>query len=181
MRGPDITDDDHFRGAERPRVTLVEYGDYDCPHTRRAQSSVDRLVAENADVRIVFRHFPLRDLHANAEILSRVAEAAALQGRFWAIHDHLMSHRAPIDERGVLADAADAGVDMERVRRDVGLDAVARRIERDVRSGRARGIHSTPSFLFDGVLHDGHYDFETLARKLEDARRTGDTPAKERR
>lgn len=162
--------DDHVRGADRPAITIIEYGDYDCPHTRRAQAFVDRLVAENGDVGLVFRHFPLRRLHANAEILARVAEAAELQGRFWAMHDHLMRHRAPIDEQGVLADAEDSEVDMERVRRDVERDDVASRVERDVQSGRALGVHSTPSFFFDGVLHDGHYDFETLAGRLRDTR-----------
>jgi protein-disulfide isomerase len=165
-----MSNDDHFRGADAPTITLIEYGDYDCPHTRRAQANVDRLLAENGDVRVVFRHFPLRHLHANAEILSRIAEAAAMQGRFWPMHDHLMGHRAPVDENGVVADAAHAGVDMARLRQDVEREEIARRIERDVQSGRKHGVHSTPSFLFDGVLHDGHYDYDTLASKLAGAR-----------
>jgi protein-disulfide isomerase len=162
--------DDHVRGADSPAITIIEYGDYDCPHTRRAQAFVDRLVAENGDVRILFRHFPLRHLHANAEILARVAEAAELQGRFWAMHDHLMRHRAPIDEKGVLADAVDSGVDMVRLMRDVERDEIAKRVERDVQSGKALGVHSTPTFFFEGVLHDGHYDYETLARRLRETR-----------
>jgi len=165
-----IVEDDHARGAAHPAITIIEYGDYDCPHTRAAQSVVDRLVAENADVRIVFRHFPLRHIHANAEVLARIAEASTALGKFWPMHDHLMHHRRAIDEAAVMEDAAACGADMAAIRRALGDDAIVERIERDVRSGRASGVHSTPSFFFDGALHDGHYDYDTLAGKLREAR-----------
>jgi protein-disulfide isomerase len=161
-----------MRGAAEPAIVLVEYGDYDCPHTRAAQSVVDTLAREHPDLRVVFRHFPLRHLHANAEILSRLAEAAALQGKFWAMHDHLMTHRRGIDEESVRADAAAVGVDMKRAGQDVSDPQVLARIEVDVQSGKASGVHSTPSFFFDGVLHDGHYDYETLSAKLAQAQRS---------
>lgn len=167
-----LTDRDHVRGAAEPAIVLVEYGDYDCPHTRAAQSVVDRLAREHRDLRVVFRHFPLRHLHANAEILSRLAEAAALQGKFWEMHDHLMTHRHGIDQETVLADAAAVGVDMKRAARDVSEPHVRGRIEEDVQSGKASGVHSTPSFFFDGVLHDGHYDYDTLSTKLAQAARS---------
>ena len=166
-----LDENDYVRGATSPRIVLVEYGDYDCPHTRAAQSVVDRLMAENPDLRVAFRHFPLRHLHANAEILSRLAVAAHAQGRFWEMHDHLMQHREPIDEDGVFADAEASGVDMQRAQRELVGPIVLDRIERDVRSGKASGVHSTPSFFFDGVLHDGHYDYATLSTKLAEARR----------
>src|SRR5579863_6386437 len=96
-----VTDRDHVRGSTAPELTLVEYGDYDCPHTRAAQATVDRLARENPGLRVVFRHFPLRHIHANAEVLSRIAESAGLQSKFWEMHDHLMHHRSAIDEDAV--------------------------------------------------------------------------------
>jgi protein-disulfide isomerase len=165
----DVDELDHVRGAHDPLVVLVEYGDYECPHTRAAQPIVDRLVAEHRDVRIVFRHFPLRRIHPNAELLSRIAEAAARQVDFWAMHDRLMHHRT-ISPRDVLADASDARIDMRRVEREIADEPIAARVERDVQSGRASGVHSTPSFFFNGVLHDGHYDELTMRSKLAEAR-----------
>ena len=165
-----VDERDHCRGASQAAVTIIEYGDYDCPHTRAAQSVVDRLAAEHPDVRVVFRPFPLRHIHNNAEILARVAEAAELQGKFWPMHDHLMRHGAALDDRSLLADVEDAGVDLARLRGDVENGAVIANIERHVQHGRESGVHSTPTFFFNGDKHDGHYDYETLAARLSAAR-----------
>src|SRR5206468_7856854 len=100
-----IQPDDHVRGPADAAVTVIEYGDYDCPHTRAAQANVDQLVAAGG-VRVVFRYFPLRNMHASAEILARLAEAAARQGLFWPMHDHLMSHRNGVQRDDILTDAA---------------------------------------------------------------------------
>lgn len=161
--------DDHVRGDADAPVTLIEYGDYDCPHTRAAQSNVEQLVA-GGGVRFVFRHFPLRHLHVNAEILARLAEAAQRQGLFWPMHDHLMHHRRAIQRDDILADAADVGLDLARVTPLLDDASVVGRIERDVQGGRAAGVHSTPSFFFNGLLHDGHYDLEALSEQLRRAR-----------
>src|SRR5258708_28902945 len=126
---------DHARGSATPALTIVEYGDYDCPHTRKAQAFVDRLMRENPDLRVVFRHFPLRQLHVNAELLSRVAESVARQGMFWEMHDHLMHHRTAVDEEALLADAAEGGVDMQRARAQMLEGALMPRLEDDVESG----------------------------------------------
>lgn len=160
---------DHLRGDPDAGVTIIEYGDYDCPHTRAAQSSVDALLARGG-VRLVFRYFPLRDLHANAEVLARVAEAADRQELFWPMHDHLMQHRNAVDREDILRDAAEVGLDVNRALAVLDDDALAARIEHDVQNGRAAGVHSTPSFFFNGVLHDGHYDLDTLTDRLEAAR-----------
>jgi protein-disulfide isomerase len=164
-------DRDHARGAAAPRVVIVQYGDYDCPHTRAAQPVVDRLLADNPDVRIVFRHFPLRHLHENAEVLSRIAEAADRQHKFWAMHDHLMAHRDAIGARTVLDDASAVGLDVDVVNALLADARLAARIEHDVTRGRASGVHSTPTFFFNGVIHDGHYDHDTLAARLDATRR----------
>ncbi|HXU60977.1 MAG TPA: thioredoxin domain-containing protein [Polyangia bacterium] len=164
-----IQPDDHVRGDAGAPVTIVEYGDYDCPHTRAAQASVDELLARG-DVRFVFRYFPLRHLHVNAEILARIAEAAQRQDLFWPMHDHLMHHRRAVERDDILADAAAVGLDLRRVHPLLDDAGIAGRIERDVQGGRAAGVHSTPSFFFNGVLHDGHYDVDTLAEQLRRAR-----------
>lgn len=165
-----IIDSDHVRGATAPVVTLIEYGDYDCPHTRKAQATVDRLMAENPDLRVVFRHFPLRHKHVRAEALARVAEAATRQGKFWPLHDRLMHHRSPVEEGIATADAADAGLDLVALAADAADPVIAARIQHDVDVGGAAGVHSTPSFFFNGVLHDGHYDLDTLNDRLRMAR-----------
>lgn len=172
MNGPEPVDAlDHIRGAtsDRARVTVIEYGDYDCPHTRAAQPELERLLAENPDVRYVFRHFPLRDAHANAEVLARVAEAAELQEKFWPMHEQLMHHH-PIDDSGLAADARNAGVDLGALADSMDDEEVEAKIQHDMVEGRRAGVHSTPSFFFEGKLHDGPYDYETLRAALEAAR-----------
>src|SRR4051794_22140785 len=110
---PPITDDDHVRGAAEPALTIVQYGDYDCPHTRASTPIIRSLIgALTVPVRFVFRHFPLRHLHANAQALSEIAEAAATLDHFWPTHDRLMGHRAGITQDDVLADLSAAHVDV---------------------------------------------------------------------
>lgn len=165
-----LASDDHVRGADKPTITIIEYGDYDCPHTRAAQLVVDKILAEQPDVRIVFRHFPLRHLHPNAESLSRIAESSARQGKYWPMHDHLMHHTGSVDERGLIADAHAVNVDLDKIAKDFKDAKIAARVERDVASGLASGVHSTPTFFFEGQMHDGHYDYRTLCEQLEAAR-----------
>lgn len=166
---PPIQADDHVRGDADAPVTIIEYGDYDCPHTRAAQANIDQLMA-GGGVRVVFRYFPLRNLHASAEILARIAEASARQGLFWPMHDHLMKHRRGVQRDDILTDAKEIGLDLPAVQALLADESVAARIERDVEGGRAAGVHSTPSFFFNGVLHDGHYDLDTLTEQLRLAR-----------
>ncbi len=162
---------DHAKGAASPAVTIVLYGDYDCPHTRASYPILEKLMREQPDVGLVFRHFPLRQIHPNAEMLARIAEGAAKQGKFWEMHARLMLHRRAIDESDVMRDAREIELDMDRVREDIAAgDSIGKRIERDVQSGRASGVHSTPSFFFGDALHDGHYDYGTLKARLEEAR-----------
>lgn len=160
---------DHLRGPENAPLTIVQYGDYDCPHTRRSHGILGGLLGQlNFDVRFVFRYFPLRHLHANAQWLAEVAEAAAVQGKFWPMHDHLMGHRKGVTRPDVVADAAAAGVTLQ-ADGAAGTDSVRARIQADVDSGKGSGVHSTPTFFFNGVLHDGRYDEATLLERIEAA------------
>lgn len=160
--------DDHVRGPEDAPLTIVQYGDYDCPHTRRSHGILSSLLGQlTFEVRFVFRYFPLRHLHANAQWLAEVAQAAAVQGKFWPMHDHLMGHRKGVTPEDVIADAAAAGVELATVDQAVGTDAVRARIQADVSSGKASGVHSTPTFFFNGALHDGRYDEATLHERIQ--------------
>jgi protein-disulfide isomerase len=168
-----VNEGDHARGPRDARLTIVQYGDYDCPHTRRSHAVLASLFASlgpDDQPRFVFRHFPLRQLHENAEILSELAEAAAARGKFWEMHDHLMAHRKAITREDVVADAAVSGITLERLSELLGTPPLMARVETDVSSGRSCGVHSTPTFFFNGVLHDGHYDEATLRERLERAR-----------
>ncbi len=167
---PPVDDRDHVRGAAAPLVTIVEYGDYECPHTRAAQSVVDQLVAENPDVRIVFRFFPLRRIHPHAETLARAAQAAHYQGQFWKMHDLLMARHTPLDERGVVAEALRLGLDAARFQADLGARVAIAAVERHVQGALRAGVHSTPTFFFEGSRHEGSYDATTLREQLEEAR-----------
>lgn len=157
---------DHARGPEDARVTVVQYGDYECPHTRKSNRILVEMFAAMAEPpRFVFRHFPLRHMHADAEALAEIAEAAGRQGKFWEMHDHLMQHAGSITRRDLLRDADAVGVDLDALRSQLGSDELKARVEADVASGKASGVHSTPTF-FNGVLFDGHYDEETIAAQL---------------
>jgi protein-disulfide isomerase len=167
-----VHEGDHVRGPGQAAITIVQYGDYDCPYTRRSHLVMAQLFAvlgPQGQPRFVFRHFPLRHLHANAEVLSELAEAAAVQGRFWEMHDHLMGHRRAITREDVITDARAAGIALERLDEVVGSPAIAARVQADVSSGRASGVHSTPTFFFNGVLYDGHFDEGILREQLERA------------
>ncbi len=134
------------------------------PHARSRETRA------HPDVRIVFRHFPLRHLHAHAELLSRIAEAAHEQDRFWELHDELMASGRRFDLDDVRRQASDAGLELGAFDDALRDEAIAQRVQRDVASGQAAGVHSTPSFFFDGMLHDGRYDERTLEARLAEAR-----------
>ena len=158
---------DHARGAPDARITIVEYGDYDCPHTRAAETPLKTILAELGDeARFVFRHFPLRHIHANAQLLSELAEAAHAQGKFWPMHEHLMAHRRGITARDVAADAAKLGIDMSKLEALVDTEAIRQRVQADVDNGKQSGVHSTPTFFFNGHLYDGHYDEAALREQV---------------
>jgi protein-disulfide isomerase len=162
-----VTDLDHVWGALDAPIVIVEYGDYDCPHTRAAGAILDRLRAERpGQVSLVFRHFPLRHIHQNAEALSRLMKAVADPERYRQAHAALLSIRhmsLPAAEQALLG----LGHDLAQLRQ---VDAsMAPLVQRDVDRGQADGVHSTPSFFFNGAPWDGHYDLATLRQRLEAA------------
>lgn len=158
-----VSASDHARGAHAAPVTLVIYGDYECPYTRRAYRGVQSLLTDLPDqLRFVFRHFPLITIHPHAEHAAEAAEAAAAQEKFWEMHDALFDHQRALEDADLRRYAEDITLDVERFADDVGAHTYAQHILDDLRSGLASGVQGTPTLYFNGQLHIGGYDDETL-------------------
>lgn len=158
------TDSDHVLGRLDAPVVLVEYGDYDCPHTRRAHANLKELIAESAGgLALVFRHFPLRHLHQNAQQLSELMQAISTPARFWDAHERLMAQRRMSLEvaEQELSALGLSSADLALLRPEAALA-----VQADVERGLTDGVHSTPSFFFNGAPHDGRYDLDTLRQQL---------------
>lgn len=162
---------DHIRGPVDAPLTLVEYGDYECPFCSLA-TGVARELSERFgdDLRIVFRQLPLPDVHPHAELASRAAMAAGAQGRFWDMHDLLFAHQDELEYEDLAGYAADLELDVEEFLRDLDSDEVAERVRSDVTSAEASGARGTPTFFVGGRRHTGPHDTDTLAAALEASR-----------
>lgn len=146
---------DHIQGADRAPVTLVEYGDYECPYCGMAYPIVKSLQAAlGGQLRFVFRNFPLTDSHPHAEHAAEAAEAAAAQGRFWEMHDALYENQEALGDDDLVAHARAIGVDAERVARELADGTWAKRVRDDFRSGVRSGVNGTPTFFVNGVRYD---------------------------
>src|SRR5919108_413599 len=160
---------DHIRGPREAPVTLVEYGDLECPYCGRAERVVREVLSDFADVRYVWRHLPLSDVHPNAQIAAEAAEAAAQQGAFWEMHDLLLEHQSDLQPRDLIGYAEELGLDLERFREDLRRGTGAPRIEEDVDSADRSGVTGTPTFFINGRRHAGAYDLETLSAAVRAA------------
>ncbi|MEU6548319.1 Na+/H+ antiporter NhaA [Streptomyces sp. NPDC046859] len=161
---------DRVRGPEDAAVTVVEYGDYECPYCGQAEQVVRELLGADSDVRYVWRHLPLPDVHPNAELAAEAAEAAARQGAFWEMHDLLLTRQDALTGRDLLDHARALGLDVARFRDDIERERGARRIAEDVDSADLSGVSGTPTFFINGLRHQGAYDIEALTRAVEQAR-----------
>ena len=158
-----ISAEDHTQGPADAAITLVQYGDYECPYTRLSRHSVHELQREFPDsLRFVFRHFPLEDIHPHAGAASAAAEAAAQQTDFWTMHAYLFEHQQALDDADLKRYAVELGLDSDRFGRDRTSPDVEARIERDLASGERSGVRGTPTFYVNGIRHDGGYDLESL-------------------
>jgi Na+/H+ antiporter NhaA len=160
---------DHLRGPKDAPVTVVEYGDFECPYCGRAEPAVRELLADFGDVRYVWRHLPLSDVHPNALRAAEAVEAAADQGAFWEMHDVLLDHQDDLRPRDLLAYAEQLGLDVERFRDDLRRQRWAPRIEEDVDSADMSGVTGTPTFFINGRKHDGAYDIGALSAAVRAA------------
>jgi Na+/H+ antiporter NhaA len=162
---------DHIRGSDDALVTLVEYGDYECPYCGQAEVVVRELLASfSDDLRYVWRHLPLNDVHVHAEIAADAAEAAAQQGKFWEMHDMLLSHQDALEPGDLTHYAMELDLDVPGFWEAVRSRAGAEHIAEDVASADASGVTGTPSFFINGKRHEGAYDVANLSAAVRRAR-----------
>jgi Na+/H+ antiporter NhaA len=162
---------DHIRGAEDAPVTLVEYGDFECPYCGQAEQVIRELLASSGDdVRYVWRHLPLNDVHPNAQIAAEASEAAAAQGQFWQMHDTLLGHQGDLRPTHLADYAREIGLDADRVVDGLHRREYAGRVSEDVASADESGVTGTPTFFINGRRHYGAYDIDTLSAAVTAAR-----------
>ncbi|PYO74261.1 MAG: disulfide bond formation protein DsbA [Gemmatimonadetes bacterium] len=165
---PPIGARDHVQGPADAGVTLVEYGDFECPHCGRAYPIVKAVQkAMSPRLRFAFRHFPLRESHPHAQHAAEAAEAAGAQGKFWEMHDRLFERQFALDDAYLVEYATDLGVDARRFAEDLAAGVYAPRVREDFRSGVRSGVNGTPTFFIDGVRYDESWDLEPLLATLE--------------
>jgi Na+/H+ antiporter NhaA len=161
---------DHIRGPESAPVTVVEYGDFQCPYCGQAERVVRELLIDFGDLRYVWRHLPLNDVHAHAQLAAEASEFAAAHGKFWEMYDLLLSHQDALEVRHLIAYAGELGLDGERFRGALRKRKYSDRIAQDVESADRSGVSGTPTFFINGRRHYGAYDTATLAAAVRAAR-----------
>jgi Na+/H+ antiporter NhaA len=163
---------DHVRGPDDAPVTLVEYGDFECPYCGQAEGVVRELLDSFGDeLRYVWRHLPLNDVHPYAQLAAEASEAASADGRFWDYYDALLGHQDALAPPDLGRYAAELGLDLERLWDELGSHEFAQRVAEDVASADASGVSGTPTFFINGRRHYGAYDMDTLAAAVRAARR----------
>ena len=164
---PQVTADDHARGPADAPVTILEYGDYECPYCRGAARDVHRMLdLYPGSIRFVFRNFPIAQLHPHAEQAAEAAEAAAAQGKFWEMYELLLTPSSDLDLGSLLDYAAGLDLDLGRFRDDVVGNAHVGRIEHDVAEGIRDGVNATPKFYVNGERIDGKLPLEGLENAI---------------
>jgi protein-disulfide isomerase len=163
-------DRDHIRGPVDAPVTLVEYGDFECPYCGQAEPVVRELLRDFGDVTYVWRHLPLNDVHPLAQQAAEAAEAAASQGAFWEMHDLLLDHQDALRMEDLVGYAEELGLDVDRFEEDLRTRAGVRRVAEDVDSADVSGVSGTPTFFVNGLRHYGAYDIATLKAAVKAAR-----------
>jgi Na+/H+ antiporter NhaA len=162
---------DHIRGPDDALVTLLEHGDFECPYCGQAESVVRELLASfGDDLRYVWRHLPLNDVHTNAQLAAEAAEAASAQGKFWEFYDALFAHQDALSPRDLAGYAQGLGLDVERFSKELRHHEHTSRVAEDVASADASGVSGTPTFFINGRRHYGAYDRDTLAAAVRAAR-----------
>jgi formate-nitrite transporter family protein len=178
---PAVSEHDHVRGSRSALVSLVEYGDFECPYCRAALDIVNGLQHALGDqLSFTFRHFPMREVHAHAQHASEVAEAAAAQGRFWEMHDRLFASQDALDDRSLARYARQMDLDAELVAQQLANHTYAAHIEEQRHSGVASGVTGTPTFFIDGMRYKGSLSLPKMLaaiRQLHPGIRIANTPS----
>jgi protein-disulfide isomerase len=160
---------DHIRGSLDAPVTVVEYGDFECPYCGQAEPVVRELLRDFGDVRYVWRHLPLSDVHPNAQLAAEAAEAAANQGGFWEMHDLLFEHQDALSADDLMSYADQLGLDVDRFSEELREHNGAPEIAEDVDSADLSGVSGTPTFFINGQRHYGAYDIQSLTKAVRTA------------
>jgi protein-disulfide isomerase len=159
---------DHVQGPANASLTLVEYGDYQCPYCGAAYPIVKEIQKDlGKGLRFVFRNFPLTEMHPYALIAAEAAEAAALQGKFWEMHDLIFENQGSLAPGIIATWARKVGVDLKRMGEDIKQGAVTKAIQEDRQSGIRSGVNGTPTFFINGTRYDGSPDYDSLLAALE--------------
>lgn len=168
---PAVTSKDHSQGADDAPVTLVEYGDYQCPHCGRAYPVVKRLQKHfGATLRFVFRNFPLNEIHPMAEDAAETTEFAAPHGKYWEVHDAIFEHQNLLSPEFLLDLAEKYGLDSAALSDALEGGTFTEHVKADFMSGVRSGVNGTPTFFINGVRHDGMPDYESLVNAIEATR-----------
>jgi protein-disulfide isomerase len=169
-----VGEGDHRQGPDTAPVTLVQYGDYECPYTRRSLAVVGAIQQRLGEqLRFVFRNFPLTEIHPHALHAALAAEAAGAQGRFWEMHEAIFRHQRALEDPDLVGLAVGLVPDPERLARDLAQQRYLPRIERDVEGGEGSGVGGTPTFFINGAVHGDPWDLETLLTAVQAAARAG--------
>lgn len=166
----DLTENDHSLGSADAECTLVEYGDFECPHCAHAHPIVKRIRHHFGDrLRFVFRHFPLTQIHPNAEPAAEVAEFAGSMGRFWDMHDLLFKNQSRLGEETFEDLSAELELDPAEMYQALRNNTFTNHVRADFTGGVRSGVNGTPTFFINGQRHNGPFDFDTLVRAIEAA------------
>jgi len=170
LAAPVDVEHDHIRGPEQSPVTLLEYGDLECPYCGRAEPVIRELLSDFGELRYVWRHLPLNDVHPHAQLAAEAAEAAGAQGQFWEMHDMLLAHQSELEVKDLLRYAQELGLELERFREDLRRRRGSNRIAEDVETADRSGVSGTPTFFINGRRHYGAYDIATLSDAVRAAK-----------
>ncbi len=162
---------DHTIGSPDAPVTLVEFGDYQCPYCGAAHPVVSELLKKRASALIfAFRHFPLTNVHENAQFAAESAEAAGAQGQYWEMHSWLFEHQRQLQPSAVMAAAAAIGLDIDRFAQDLVAHSFLPKVQEDFMTGLRSGVNGTPTFFINGARYDGPATLEALTEVVDEFR-----------
>lgn len=165
-----LSERDHIRGLADAPVTLIEYGDFECPHCRRAYPIIDSVLRQiNHSVCFAYRHFPLTQIHPHAQHAAEIAELAGSQGRFWEMHDLLFQNQDELEDGDLIDYAMELGIDRELAQAALRSNQYAERVRQDFLGGVRSGVNGTPTFFINDVRHDGAWDSDSLLDALQRA------------
>ncbi len=163
-----VSERDHILGNGNAPVTLVEYGDYECPMCGAAYPITQELVEQYGDeLRFVFRNFPLTQIHPHALLAAEAAEAASFQGRFWEMHDALYENQSWLEPDDLATYADNLGLDGTQFIADMNKPETAERVQTDYKGGMRSGVDGTPTFFINGIRHNGNFDFNSLRQAID--------------